>query len=124
MAVLITILLLALIGLPPTCGFWGKFLLFQSLTYFYKVPWNLVMVVFAVITTVISAYYYMLLAYRMWVLPPPLAAKRRFEPILFMRLAVAVPTLLIFVLGIVFVSAPFEYVRGAWFLIAQYEGGF
>jgi NADH-quinone oxidoreductase subunit N len=124
MAVLITILLLSLIGLPPTCGFWAKFMLFQSVTiYFGTVPWNLVMVIFAVITTVVSAYYYMKLAYRMWVLPPPLEAKKKFEPILFMRLAIAIPTLLIFVLGIVFVNVPFDYVQGAWFLIAQYEGG-
>jgi NADH-quinone oxidoreductase subunit N len=122
MCVLITILLLSLIGLPPTTGFWAKFLLFQSVTVFYGVSWNLVLVIFAVLTTVVAAYYYMKLAYRMWVLPPPLTVKRRFEPILFMRLALAVPTLLIFVLGLVYVNVPFDYVRGAWFLVAQYEG--
>jgi len=32
MAVLITILLAALIGLPPTTGFWAKLLVFYSIT--------------------------------------------------------------------------------------------
>jgi NADH-quinone oxidoreductase subunit N len=124
LCILMTILLLALIGLPPTTGFWAKFLLFQSISYYhaFNPPWNLLLIVFAVITTVISAYYYMKLAYRMWVLPPPLEAKRKLEPILFMRIAIAVPALLIFALGIYAVSAPFEYVRGAWFLTSYTEG--
>lgn len=124
MAVLITILLAALIGLPPTTGFWAKLLVFYSITYHYHVaiPWNLVLVLFAVVTTVIGAYYYIKLAYRMWALPPIVEQARRFEPILFMRVAILVPTLLIFLLGFLFVSVPFDYVKNAWFLTYYTQG--
>jgi NADH-quinone oxidoreductase subunit N len=117
MTVLITVLLASLIGLPPTTGFIAKFLVFYSYIYmFYHEPWKLVLVVVALITTAIGAYYYMKLAYRMWVLPPAPEFNRRFEPALFMRTAVLLPTLLIFILGFLFVHVPFEYVKGAWFL--------
>ncbi len=122
MTVLITILLAALIGLPPTTGFIAKFLVFYSITYYYTVPWNLVLVIFAVVTTVIGAYYYMKLAYRMWALPPIFEQARRFEPMLLMRVAILVPTLLILLLGFLFVSVPFDYVKNAWFLTWYTEG--
>jgi len=122
MGVLITILLAALIGLPPTTGFWAKFFVFFSITQYIAIPWNLVLVIFAVITTVIGAYYYMMLAYRMWVLKPVYEQARSFEPVLFMRLAILVPALLIFLLGFLFVSVPFEYVKNAWFLTNYTEG--
>lgn len=124
MTVLITILLLALIGLPPTTGFLAKFFVFFSITIYYgqAVPWNIILVLFAIITTVIGAYYYMRLAYRMWVLPPEPEMARRFEPGLLMRIAILVPTLLIFLLGFLFVSVPFEYVQNAWFLTQYVEG--
>lgn len=123
MTVLITALLMALIGLPPTTGFIAKFLVFYSaVSVFYLNPWNLLMVIFALITTAIGAYYYMKLAYRMWVLPPAPEYNRRFEPALFMRAAVLLPALLVFVLGFLFVNVPFEYVKGAWFLTSYTEG--
>jgi len=122
LAVLMTVLLAGLIGLPPTVGFIGKLLVFYSITYYYLVPWNLVLVIFAVLATVIGSYYYMMLAYRMWALPPLPALARRFEPALFMRLSILVPTLLVFVLGVIFVSVPFDYVKGAWFLTYYTEG--
>jgi NADH-quinone oxidoreductase subunit N len=124
MAVLVTIFLAALIGLPPTTGFFAKFFVFYSIiTYYnYAVPWNIVLVVFAVVTTVIAAYYYMKLAYRMWALPPVFEQAGRFEPILFVRLAIIIPALLVLLLGIVFVSVPYEYVKNAWFLTYYVEG--
>lgn len=116
MAVLVTILLMGLVGLPPTVGFWSKFFVFSSITYYYGVPYNLIMVVFAVITTVIGAYYYMKLAYRIWALPPLFNQTRRFQPALFIRLAILIPTVLVFMLGWIYVDAPFNYVKGAFFM--------
>ena len=46
----------------------------------------------------------------------------RFEPILFVRLAIIIPALLVLLLGIVFVSVPYEYVKNAWFLTYYVEG--
>jgi NADH-quinone oxidoreductase subunit N len=117
LTIVMTILLLALIGLPPTTGFWAKFHIFFSLSGAYQVPGTLPLVVFAVITTVIGAYYYFMLAYRMWVLPPAPENDLPFQPVLFARTAVLVPTVFTFVLGIVLVQVPWEYVRGAYFLI-------
>ena len=123
MTVLITVLIVALIGLPPTTGFVAKFLVFYSaISVFYLNPWNLLLVIFALITTAIGAYYYMKLAYRMWALPPAPEFNRRFEPTLFMRTAVLLPALLVFVLGFLFVNVPFEYVKGAWFMTSYTEG--
>lgn len=123
LAILMTILLAALIGLPPTCGFIAKFMVFYSLAfYFHTVPWNLVLVIFAVLTTVISAYYYLGVAYRMFVLPPSPEQSRQMKPTLFMRLAIAVPALLILGLGIFYANVPFDYVTGSWFLESLTEG--
>lgn len=123
LAVVTTILLLALIGLPPTTGFWAKFLLFYSLSFFYHVPWNLLLIVFAVLTTVLGAYYYFMLAYRIWILPPAPEQDLPFQPVLFQRIAVLVPTTFTFVLGIILVNVPFNYVKGAYFLIDKAISG-
>ena len=125
MTVLITILLAALIGLPPTTGFLAKLFVFYAITPFCFTKlawWDIALVLFAVVTTVIGAYYYIKLAYRMWALPPVPELGRRFEPALLMRLAILIPTLLIFLLGFMFVSVPFEYVQNAWFLTTYTEG--
>lgn len=122
LTVLITLLLIALIGLPPSTGFWAKFMVFYSLLQYYPIPGNIWLAVFAVITTVLSAYYYIKLAYRMWVLPPPADQKPRVEPPLFSRLAITIPALIVFAMGVFYVSSPFEYVKGAWFLTTYTEG--
>jgi NADH-quinone oxidoreductase subunit N len=120
MAVLVTILLLALVGLPPTTGFWAKFFLFYSLSFYYHLnPWNLLLIVFAVLTTVIGAYYYFMLAYRIWILPPAPEHAGRFQPVLFERTAVLIPALFTLLLGVVFIAVPFDYVRGAYFLMSK-----
>jgi proton-translocating NADH-quinone oxidoreductase chain N len=123
LAVLMTILLAGLTGLPPTVGFIAKLLIFYAITPFYIFSlWNIALAVFAVLTMVIGSYYYMRLAWRMWALKPLFHLSRKFEPALFMRVAILVPTVLILLLGIVFVSVPFDYVRGAWFMIYYTEG--
>jgi len=124
LTVLITILLAALIGLPPTVGFFSKFFVFYSITVFHHLqfPWVLILLTFAVITTAVGAYYYIMLAYRMWALPPVFEHARRFRPQLFSRVAILVPTVLVFVLGIVFINVPFDYVKEAWFMTYFIEG--
>lgn len=123
LCVLMTILLAGLTGLPPTVGFFAKLLLFYAITPLYVLsPWNLVLGAFAAVTMAIGAYYYMQLAWRMWALKPLAHLSRRFEPALFMRVAILVPTALVFLLGILFVSVPFEYVKGAWFMVYYEEG--
>jgi NADH-quinone oxidoreductase subunit N len=116
LAILMTILLAALIGLPPTCGFWAKFHVFTSLTTFYTIPANQVLLALAVLTTAIGAYYYLKLAYRMFILPPAPEASRKLKPPLFMRLAVSVPTIMILALGLFYAEVPYNYVKESWFL--------
>jgi proton-translocating NADH-quinone oxidoreductase chain N len=116
LAILMTILLAALIGLPPTCGFWAKFHVFTSLTWHYTALANQVLLALAVLTTVIGAYYYLKLAHRMFILPAAPEASRRLKPPLFMRLAVSVPTILILALGLFYVDVPYNYVKESWFL--------
>jgi len=123
MAVIVTILLAGLIGLPPTVGFWGKFLVFYSITFHYLIPGNLALIIFAVVTTAIGAYYYMKLAWRMWALPPVHTQARRFQPALFLRIAILVPALIVFLLGWLYVEVPFNYVKGAWFMTWKVDEG-
>ena len=46
----------------------------------------------------------------------------KFQPKLFARLAIIVPVLLIFILGIVYAKVPFDYAKNAWFLTSYTEG--
>ncbi|MEZ5337728.1 MAG: NADH-quinone oxidoreductase subunit N [bacterium] len=118
LTVIFSILIIALVGLPPTVGFWAKFFVFKSMvTYAVVNRLLMALLIFALLTTAMSAYYYMRLLYRMWVLPPALEQNRRFEPILFTRLAILVPALFILLLGVMFVNVPFDYVKEAYFLV-------
>jgi len=122
LAVLTTILLMALIGLPPTTGFIAKLLVFYSISLFYAYPAALLLIIVAVLTTAVGAYYYMTIAYRMWVLPPTPEQAVPLRPKLFTRIGILVPTLLVLVLGVLYVSVPFDYVKNAWFLTVYSEG--
>lgn len=53
LAALMTLALLTLAGIPPTAGFFGKYMLFVAI--FEQYPW---LVVFAVVNAAISIYYY------------------------------------------------------------------
>lgn len=122
LTVLFSIIIISLVGLPPTVGFWAKFFVFKSLVLYFGNPLNLALVIFALLTTAMSVYYYMRLMYRMWVLPPSYEQNRKFEPVLFTRIAILVPALFILLLGIVYVNVPFDYVKDAYFLVYWQEG--
>lgn len=122
LTVIFSVIIISLVGLPPTVGFWAKFFVFKSMALYFTNKLLLALVIFALLTTAMSAYYYMRLMYRMWVLPPALEQNRRFEPILFTRLAILVPALFILLLGVVYVNVPFDYVKEAYFLVYWQKG--
>jgi len=119
LAAFMTIFLLALIGIPPTTGFIAKFLIFISLLLVYtpSQPILLTLVIVGSINAVISAYYYLSIVRRMYLAEPTTREQATpATPFLFQRLAVAIPAFLVLMLGFFFAQAPYEYVRGAWFL--------
>jgi len=61
-ALVLTLSLISLIGLPPTAGFMAKFYLFSQAAH-SSLIW---LVVIAVINSVISAYYYLRIVKTMW----------------------------------------------------------
>jgi len=116
LAVFLTIFLLALTGIPPTMGFVAKFLVFFSLILTMN-PLNLLLAVVGAINAVIAAYYYLDIIRRIYLERPETVERGTyFEPFLFQRLAVTIPAVFIFFLGWLFASAPYLYVRGAYFL--------
>jgi len=69
LGVCITIVMLSLIGLPPTAGFTGKLLIFSSLWDSFQQTHNpllLVLFVIAILNTVVSLFYYMKIPYLMF----------------------------------------------------------
>ncbi len=118
LAFFMTICLLALTGIPPTAGFIAKFLVFLSLVRFVGTyPVIFVMLILALINTIIAVFYYVGIIKRMYLLKPLREELGRpFTPIFFQRAAVLIPSLACLVLGFLFVDAPIEYVRGAWFM--------
>jgi NADH-quinone oxidoreductase subunit N len=133
LAAFMTIFLLALAGIPPTMGFIAKFLVFAALIINLN-PLNLVLVIAGVVNVVIAVYYYFDIIRRMYLLEPeprvitaPMEAPERsswrfmrpeheIRPFLFLRLAVLFPAAFIFILGFLFVTVPYQYVAGAFFL--------
>jgi NADH-quinone oxidoreductase subunit N len=95
MAVLMTIFLISLTGLPPMAGFVGKFYLFSALLRAGG-TWNWVVAVVGVLNSVISLFYYARVMRAMY-----LEKGERSEPTLVRplfgatTLALAVPTLLL-----------------------------
>jgi NADH-quinone oxidoreductase subunit N len=70
MALGLTICLLALMGMPPTAGFFGKLFVFRSA--FENDNWLLrALVVAALLNSVVGAYYYLRLIVAMYFRPPP-----------------------------------------------------
>lgn len=66
LAVLVTIIMLALTGLPPTVGFTAKLLSFSALLQAYQTsenPWLLILFGLGILNAVISLFYYLKLPY-------------------------------------------------------------
>ena len=62
LAVLVTVLMISLTGLPPTAGFTAKLLIFTSLWEAYgevQDPWLLYLFIFGLLNTVVSLFYYL-----------------------------------------------------------------
>ena len=67
MAICVFVILLSLLGVPPTFGFWGKFLLFKAAVEGAEGnPAIVVMLIAAAINTAVSAYYYFKIAREMF----------------------------------------------------------
>ena len=69
----ITVVMLALVGLPPTAGFIGKFLLFTGLWAHAQCtgsPWSMALLAASLLSTVLSLYYYLKLPYVLFFKPP------------------------------------------------------
>ena len=69
LSVCMVIVLASLVGLPPTGGFTGKFLVFSSVLEAYRIshnPWLLYLLVAAVLNTVIALFFYLRLPLYMY----------------------------------------------------------
>lgn len=66
LGLLIVILMISLTGLPPTAGFYAKFLIFAQLYKSYQQyndTWLLILLIFGLLNTVISLFYYLKIPY-------------------------------------------------------------
>jgi len=119
LAAFMTIFLLALTGIPPTVGFVAKFFVFVSLVMVSGAQdlLPIVLVVIAAVNVVIAAFYYLGIIMRIYFAEPATREQATpYTPFLMQRLAVLIPALAVLLLGFIFVAAPFDYVRGAYFL--------
>ncbi|MEK7217065.1 MAG: NADH-quinone oxidoreductase subunit N, partial [Chloroflexota bacterium] len=83
-AVLMIIFLLALAGIPPTAGFWGKYLIFAALIESRRY----VLAVIAVLYVVVALYYYFRIVVSMFIAEPREPGKMTLAPGLVAALAV------------------------------------
>lgn len=116
LAAFMAVFLLALAGIPPTMGFIAKFFVFTALIL-NLTTLNLVLVIAGAVNVVIAVYYYFDIVRRMYLLPPETKELGKpYTPFFFLRFAVLVPTVFLFLLGFMFVGVPYQYVSGAYFL--------
>lgn len=94
LAVLLTVLVLSLAGIPPLAGYWAKFFVFMA-GYRAGALW---LVTVAVVMTIVSLFYYLRFLKAMWMRPPaspaPIATPRT------VNAALIAATLLVVVLGL------------------------
>jgi NADH-quinone oxidoreductase subunit N len=73
-ALAMTVFMISLAGIPPTAGFFGKFLLFKSMVEAKEYA----LVIVGVLSSAVSVYYYLRVAVYMFMKPEPeVAAERR-----------------------------------------------
>ena len=70
LAVLMTIFLFSLAGIPPLAGLWAKLFIFRAVLD-AGTPWALLLGVVAAINSVIALFYYAAVAREMWMSPVP-----------------------------------------------------
>ena len=103
LALIMTVMLLSLAGIPPTLGFFGKFFIFSA-----AVKQGLIwLAVWGVVGSIISVYYYLRPVLAMY-MEEPLIAVPRFELRPLSYFTVAFLALLVVVVGIA--SEPFYQV--------------
>lgn len=89
LAVLMTIFIFSLAGIPPLAGAWAKLFVFRAVLD-AGTPWSVALGVVAAVNSVIALFYYSTVAKEMWMNPVPDGDKSR----------IAVPTSLTAALGI------------------------
>lgn len=92
LAVLLTLCVLSLAGIPPLAGFFAKF-------YVFMVGWQAGarwLIVVAIVTTIISLYYYLRLLKAMFIIPPASKEPLPAPPALTAAVSVAVVALILF----------------------------
>ncbi|MEA2704584.1 MAG: hypothetical protein QOD63_2529, partial [Actinomycetota bacterium] len=70
LAVLMTIFLFSLAGIPPLAGAWAKIFIFRAVLD-AGTPWAIVLGVIAAVNSVIALFYYSAVAKEMWMSPVP-----------------------------------------------------
>lgn len=94
LALMMTILILSLAGIPPLAGFWAKFFVFMAGFQAGAAP----LVAIAIVMTVVSLYYYLRFLKAMWMNPATST-----EPIVTPRVAnaaIIISTVLVVVMGV------------------------
>ncbi len=110
-SLLITLLMLSLVGIPPTLGFWGKFTLFAAVVR-ADLVW---LAVLAVVMSTVSAYYYLRVVWYLYFREAPEGHEVVPEPAssqLGVAVAVAITGLGVVLVGI-FPQQLLELVQGA-----------
>ncbi|MCX7834135.1 MAG: NADH-quinone oxidoreductase subunit N [Ignavibacteria bacterium] len=94
LAIMLSIFLLSLSGIPPLAGFWGKYYIFYA-----AIKENLITIsVIAIIFSVISVYYYLKVVVYMWFYEPD--SKEVIHIDTFSSIAIFISAILTFIIGI------------------------
>jgi NADH-quinone oxidoreductase subunit N len=99
LAILMSVFLFSLAGVPPLAGWYAKFMLFRA-TLDAGTPWAIVLGVIAAVNSVIAFFYYAAVARRMWFEEPAIEGTRTVEIPAALGVAISLCAATVVVVGI------------------------
>ena len=99
LAILMSIFLFSLAGVPPLAGWYAKFMLFRAVLD-AGTPWAVVMGVIAAVNSVIAFFYYSAVARQMWFREPAIEGSRTVEIPAALGVAISICAATVVVIGI------------------------
>ena len=99
LAVLMTVFLFSLAGIPPLAGLWAKLFVFRAVID-AGTPWALLLGVVAAVNSVIALFYYAAIAKEMWMNPVPDGDKTRIRVPAPLVTALAITAVVVVAVGV------------------------
>jgi NADH-quinone oxidoreductase subunit N len=99
LAVIMTVFLFSLAGIPPLAGLWAKFFVFRAVID-AGTPWALLLGVVVAVNSVIALFYYAAIAKEMWMNPVPDGDKTRIQVPAPLITALAISAVVVVAVGV------------------------